>query len=341
MTRLVPRQVAMAIPPGLSGSHGDEISTLAAWLISEEGRSDKGVRQWINFLAGHYAQFRIIRELYPQRNPGRQGMKDVECVASSAEEMLLIANHLFILRSHGVGGSVLECGCFKGYSSCCLSIACRRLGYPLVTADSFAGLPPDPKEVGGEHWYQPGDFAGSRPEVEQNLHTFGDPAGIELVEGWFSESLREWDRPLALIWLDVDLWSSTMDVLGACLSHLDTRGCIFSHEFSEVDIEDSKITQTVGPQGAIAQVMRGHDADYRAAYCRGYLGIIGRHTSLCLESYRLVNELIPYLARIGTPPGGSFVPPVRADASNPMPRSHLSRFLSKVGKVVGTSINHA
>ena len=139
------------------------IPALASWLLSNEGRRDLNVCQWINFLAAHYAQFRIIAELFPKANPGHQDMKDGLSIATSPEEMLVIANQLFILRSYDVEGCVLECGCFKGYSSCCLSIACRRLGYPLVIADSFAGLPPDPEMVGEDRYYQVGDYAGRGP----------------------------------------------------------------------------------------------------------------------------------------------------------------------------------
>jgi hypothetical protein len=261
-------------------------------------------------------------------------MKDQGGAATSPEEMLAIANHLFILRSHGVEGCVLECGCFKGYSSCCLSIACRRLGYPLVIADSFAGLPPNPEEVGEDRYYQVGDFAGSRAEVEKNLRVFGDPAAVELLEGWFSDTLKGWNRPLALLWLDVDLWCSVMDVLNPCLSHLDPRGVIYSHEFRENYIKDWKIVddqvalEEHGPAAAIDHLMRDFEPDYRAVYTTGWLGVVGRHTSIGLESYRLLKVLIPSLGRIGTSPT-----PTRTA----VPRAHLSRFLGKFARTVRVS----
>jgi hypothetical protein len=324
MTGLVPRQVAPRITPGFSGRSGDEIIPIASWLTSDEGLSDPWVRQWINFLAAHYAQFRIIQTLFPRENPGRQGRKDHYGCGTSAKEMLVIANHLFILRSHGVEGCVLECGCYKGYSSCCLSIACRRLGYPLVIADTFAGLPPAPETVGDHCYYQVGDFAGSRPEVEQNLRTFGDPAGVELVEGCFSDTLKGWNRPLSLLWLDVDLESSVMDVLNPCLSHLDPRGAIFSHEFLATSIKDGQIVEEHGPAAAIARVVQEDDPDYSAAYTTEWLAIVGRHTSISLQSYRLLSRLVPFLGRISKP-------------SARFSRAHLSRFLRKVAKTVRVS----
>lgn len=305
LTDLVPRQVAEAIPLDLP-ERGDP-RTLASWLL-DQGRSDPCVRQWIYFLGAHYAQFRIIGDLFPRVNQGRIGQKDEVAVQTTPEEMLTIANHLFILKSHGVEGTVLECGCFKGFSSCCLSIVCGRLGYPMVIADSFAGLPEISDESEAGHavddrgrTYRGGDFAGSRAEVEQNLRTFGDPAEVELVEGWFAETLKGWNRPLALLWLDVDLWSSTLDVLRPCLPALDPRGCIFSHEFTPQDIGEDRIISTGGVPGAINQVVGQDDPDYEARYLLGNTGIVGRHTSLGLRSHRLLSEMMPALSLVGLP----------------------------------------
>jgi hypothetical protein len=296
---VAPRHVTAAIPSALI--EGGELSAIASWLMSDEGRRDRGVCEWINFLAGHHARFRIIQQLFPRLDPRRQGMKDQRCIQTNPMEMLAIANQLFILRSYGIEGCVLECGCFKGYSSCCLSIACRHLGYPLVIADSFAGLPVVPSEVGGDKYYQAGDFTGTRVEMEQNFRTFGDPTGVELVEGWFADTLKSWSRPLASLWLDVDLWSSAMDVLRPCLPAIDPRGAIFSHEFSPNYIQDSKIICANEAPGAIAQVMQEADPDYRAEFATGNLAIVGRHTAVCLQSFRLLNELIPSLYLIEVP----------------------------------------
>jgi hypothetical protein len=298
MIELVPSRVAAVIPARPSGQ-AEDIAATAAWLMSPEGLDQPCVREWIAFLAIHFAAFRTILSLFPRENPGREGKKDRSSVATSAEEMLAIANQLFVLHSHGVKGSVLECGCFKGYSSCCLSLACRRLGYPLVIADSFSGLPPDDEDVGTYKHYQVGDFAGSRREVEQNVRTFGDIASVEFVEGWYSHTLRGWDRPLALLWMDVDLVSSTRDLLGPCLPLLDPRGAIFSHEFSADCVRYGKIVVPVGPAGAIAPIIRKEDPDYEAAFLWGCLGIVGRRTSLGLQSYKLLDALIPRLPRAG------------------------------------------
>jgi hypothetical protein len=283
-------------------------------------------------LAAHYYQFRIIVEFFWRVNQSRIGEKDEHPAQTNPDEMLTIANHLFILKSHGIEGAVLECGCFKGFSSCCLSLACCRLGYPLVIADSFAGLPPitgerksgDAVDVFG-HTYQAGDFAGSRAEVERNLRTFGDIAGVEFVEGWFADTLKNWGRPLALLWMDVDLWSSAVDVLRPCWPALDPRGCIFSHEISPEDICEGQIVSTSGVPGAIDHVLRPGDPDYRAENLLWTTGIVGRRSLIGMRSYHLLSEMMPALRRVGVP-WSDFPRPSRIERM----ASRLQGFLNRI-----------
>jgi len=275
-----------------------------AWIASEDGMRQPSVRRWIHYLACLYADFRTIYRLFPKDTPGREGMKDSFGVATSAEEMLAIANHLFVLRENDVDGGVMECGCFKGFSTCCLSIACRRLEYQFLVADSFAGLPPLAGEVGPDLYYQAGDFSGSRREVEENLRTFGDLAGTELIEGWYSETLSDWDRKLSVLWIDVDLASSVDDILRPCLSFLEPRGAIFAHEFLPQYIEGGKIMIESGPSGAISRSISREDPDYLAQYISGNLAIISRSTSIAVGSHEILRRLLPFLERLSTPVSG-------------------------------------
>ena len=103
--------------------------------------------------------------------------KDFEAVASSPYEMLCIANDLYVLRSRGARGGLVECGCFKGFSTCCLSQACAWLGMQLHVFDSFEGLPPS---EGG--YYEEHDFLGTMEEVTDNLRTFGQPSAVQFTE---------------------------------------------------------------------------------------------------------------------------------------------------------------
>jgi hypothetical protein len=75
----------------------------------------------------------------------------------------------------------------------------------------------------------------------------------------------------------------------------------------------SKIVAPRGPAGAIAQIIRKEDSNFRAAYLWGCLGVVGRHTSVGFESFTLLDALIPRLSHIGelgsAPPA---IPPASA-----------------------------
>jgi hypothetical protein len=160
--------------------------------------------------------------------------KDFGAVASSPQEMLCIANHLYVLRSRGIRDGLAECGCFKGFSTCCLSQACAWLEIPMYVFDSFEGLPPSP---GG--YYEAGDFRGTIDEVTDNLNTFGQPAVVELHRGFFAETLTHFIEPFSCIWMDVDLESSSRDVM-TLLPRLPPESCVFSHELPHHAFLDSR-----------------------------------------------------------------------------------------------------
>ncbi len=278
---LVPRAEAAGLRPG-----PERAEELAAWLISA-AREMPRARRYLYYLKSQYEAFHAIEECFPQSG-------DAAGVGTSPEELLHIANHLYLLDVAGVAGIVLECGCFKGFSSACLSHACGFLGRELVTADSFAGLPDATGR--GEEGYRPGDFRGARAEVEANVRMFGRPERVRFVEGWFRDSLPGLTEPIALLWMDVDLYASTRDVLEATWERLDPRGAIFSHEFlaSHVD-PDGRIVHGQEPPGAIRDVFASHGEVIRAVHLVGWLARIDREGAVGGGAEDLLRALLPYL----------------------------------------------
>ncbi|HXU45820.1 MAG TPA: TylF/MycF/NovP-related O-methyltransferase [Thermoanaerobaculia bacterium] len=259
---------------------------LASWLVGA-ARTEPAARRYLFFLKSLYETFHAIEECFPRSSGGPGG------VGTSPEEMLHVANHLYLLASGGVPGLLLECGCYKGFSSACLSHACAFLGRDLVVADSFAGLPPGGP---GEEGYRPGDFRGRRDEVEANVRLFGRIDRVRFVEGWFRESLAGFTEPLALLWLDVDLYESARDVLDGALPALDPRGALFSHEFLPERIGlDGRIVHPLEPPGAIRDGLAARRVDHRAVHCAGWLARIDRPGSLGRGAERLVTALLPLL----------------------------------------------
>jgi O-methyltransferase len=268
------------------------VERLAAWLLSPAARRLPPVRRYLFYLKWMYETFHAVAELFPSDNVGRDGRLDAHAMATSPEEMLHLANYLYVLDSHGVAGAVLECGCFKGFSTCCLSHACAALARRLHVADSFAGLPaPGPEERA----YAPGDFRGTLAEVEANVRACGRPAQVTYRPGWFAESLPGWREPLALLWIDVDLYRSTRDVLDGVFPALDPRGAIFSHELLPAHIQEGGIVHGGEPPGALHDFFAERGLAYRAAHAVGWTGVVTFAGNPARGAERLLAALLGHL----------------------------------------------
>jgi hypothetical protein len=197
--------------------------------------------------------------------------KDEIGAASSPREHFVIAHHLMTLRSQGVMGDLLEFGCFKGFSTSCLSFACKILGMKMHVFDSFAGLPPSKSK-----YYSAGDFAGSFDEVFRNVNNFGSPEAIVFHKGFFSETVGTAELgDIACIWMDVDLESSAQDML-VLLPRLDPKGCVFTHESAPEHFDpDGLIVAKHHPDIVLAPIRDAFAADKRSPRGRYLVGATG------------------------------------------------------------------
>ena len=120
------------------------------------------------------------------------------------------------------GGDYLEFGVYRGDSFLAAYRAASeyRLDHMRFFAfDSFEGLPA-PQKTGRASPFRAGDFSSSRHHFDRRL----DRARvvhhkIEVVPGWYSDTLTttlKRDRGLtaaAIVWVDCDLYESTVSVL--------------------------------------------------------------------------------------------------------------------------------
>ncbi|MCM2447766.1 hypothetical protein HGO41_21650 [Rahnella sp. CG8] len=132
-------------------------------------------------------------------------------------------------------GCVVEAGCFKGSSTAKFSLAAALAGRPFVVFDSFMGLPAHNEDhgisiEGREVIFREGEFCGSLEEVKANVEKYGDITICEFVPGWFSETMRNWSRPVATAFLDVDLLLSTRECLRCLYPCLVPGGNIYSQD---------------------------------------------------------------------------------------------------------------
>ena len=141
-----------------------------------------------------------------------------------------------------VKGDVVECGCWKGASSASLSLVCALTGRRLKVCDSFQGLPDDGEQrhvglhTGVYGHYKAGMFKGAREEVVANIEAYGDVSVCDFVEGFFDASLSTLRDPVAFVFLDVDLVSSTQDCLKALWPLLVEGGYIYADDAGDLDV---------------------------------------------------------------------------------------------------------
>jgi hypothetical protein len=256
-----------------------------------EGRLHPEIRRYTAYLKVLREDFHAVAELFDLWSPpGSAGSKGALRL-TNPDEMLYLANHLFILDQAGVPGVVLECGCAHGFSSICLSLACARLGRRLVVADSFEGLPATRSE---EPFFRQGDYAAREEEVLENVALCGRPEVIETVKGWYSQSLRAWSRPIVLLWMDVDLYESARDLLDHVACHIDPRGALFTHEFTDF-YGNPYARGTLTVPGAIYEWYDRNGRPCRARAITRYWGIVGGTAAIQMASPVCLDMLLPHL----------------------------------------------
>jgi O-methyltransferase len=118
-------------------------------------------------------------------------------------------------------GVVVETGCFKGGSSSKFSLAAEIAGRELLVFDSFEGIPPNEeahtKDIFGQNTgFGAGDYKGALEEVKGNVTKYGAVQRCRFIKGWFDDTLPLFKEPVAAVYVDVDLVSST----STCLKYL-------------------------------------------------------------------------------------------------------------------------
>lgn len=149
----------------------------------------------------------------------------VHCLHRQSE-MLQVASAILSSPSD-LGGCVVEAGSYKGGSAAKLSLACKLAQREMVVFDSFAGFPED---AGFQPEFSKQNLCGSLAEVKNNIARFGCIDSCQFVEGWFKDTLPNFKRKISVIYLDVDLASSTKVCLSYLYPLLEEKGTLFSHD---------------------------------------------------------------------------------------------------------------
>ncbi|MCI5143475.1 MAG: hypothetical protein D3909_17490 [Candidatus Electrothrix sp. ATG1] len=140
-----------------------------------------------------------------------------------------------------------------------------------MVADSFEGLP----ENTTDPYYKKGDFCGQIDEVRANIEDFGKIKQVEFLKGFYNTSLQGFDRPLCMIWMDVDLYESTMDIIRNLLPCLAENGVMISHElFADRDFADGLLKDTIGPSKAMHAFFAEQSITYQAMPLENGSGLV-------------------------------------------------------------------
>jgi len=142
-----------------------------------------------------------------------------------------------------VPGDFMETGVWRG--GACIFMRAALKAYKDDTrqvwvADSFEGLPkPDGRyqqDKGDPHWTF-SELAISLDEVKENFSRYGllDDR-VHFLKGWFKDTLptAPIDR-LAILRLDGDMYSSTMDAIVNLYPKVSTGGYVIVDDYSSID----------------------------------------------------------------------------------------------------------
>jgi len=151
----------------------------------------------------------------------------IPCPHKQSEILQIVESILSIPPD--VEGCVVEAGSYKGGSAIKLSLACKIINRPLVVFDSFEGTPENDETEGGMHFGK-GAYQATLEEVKKNIREFGNIDVCRFYKGWFENTMPKFNKKICLIFMDVDLASSTKTCLKYFYPLLINRGVIFSHD---------------------------------------------------------------------------------------------------------------
>lgn len=160
---------------------------------------------------------------------------------TSLETHITLAKYLLSLPK-SKNEFVVECGCFKGASSCSISLVCKIIKKKLIIYDSFDGLPFVSKNnktfyphLKVTERYKKGMYKGNLNIVKQNLLNFGELSQCILRSGFFDKTLPNHKEKIGFIFLDVDLVSSTKSCIKNLWKHLKNDGYIFTDDSCDMN----------------------------------------------------------------------------------------------------------
>lgn len=169
----------------------------------------------------------------------------------------------------GVPGDLLEAGVWRGGMTIFMRGALKAYGVTdkkVWVVDSFAGLPEPEAKQEYDDWKK-GDMAVGLEEVQSNFKRYGLlDEQVVFVKGYFSDTLpRATIDRLAILRVDADLYSSTLDVLNNLYSRLSIGGYAIFDDYQNLP-DCKRAVDEFRIEKGITEELR--PVDQRAVYWR-------------------------------------------------------------------------
>ncbi len=144
-------------------------------------------------------------------------------------------DHIEEMGRKNIAGAIAETGCWKGG----LGAYMARFGRETWLFDSFEGLPElteKDSEIAGQKNLPLGEKTGYIAVAEENAREIAKKIGTSphIIKGWFSETLPRYRKeigPIAILRLDGDAYSSTMEALDILYDSVATGGIIVVDDY--------------------------------------------------------------------------------------------------------------
>lgn len=149
-------------------------------------------------------------------------------------EVTIILRELETTLKNGVGGDVVEFGCYVGTTSVFLAERLKSTDKKLYLYDSFEGLPPKTSEDDSPAGLQfkTGELLATKRQLITNLKQANVPMP-RITKGWFSNLDKE-DVPaeISFAFLDGDYYRSVHDPLALIWNSLASGAIIIVDDYA-------------------------------------------------------------------------------------------------------------
>jgi len=149
------------------------------------------------------------------------------------EYSMVLRHAMNFVKGAEMEGDYLEFGVSTGVTMSAAFQHAKRFGLNSMrffAFDSFQGLPPiSGVDASGPCEYHPGQYACALDQFKSNLRRNGvDLSRVTTIEGWYDKVLNDATkrtlpiRTAAIIWIDCDLYESTVPVLNFITNYVQS-----------------------------------------------------------------------------------------------------------------------